>query len=116
MAQKPITYFVKRGDTLPVIGLDVLNSDGDPYDLTGAEAVFYMFADDVARTAKVDGEEATVTTPGTLGQLQYAFQANDTDTAGDYLAQFEVSQNGYTITFPTQGFMVIKIEEDLGDA
>lgn len=114
-----ITYKLKRNDTVPVIVLDVLNSDGDPYDLSDAtSADFIMVTDDDARTEKVhDIDGADIASPGTLGRLTYQFSTADTDTAGKYLAEFQVTfSTGDKATFPESGYLHIDIDEDLDDA
>lgn len=115
---RPIRYECKRNDTLPVLGIDVLNSDGVAYDFsdaTGAE--FFMYSDTADRTVKVDGATATITSPGTQGQLQYTFDEVGTDTAGEYLGEFEVTfATGDKASFPVQGYIHITIEEDLNEA
>lgn len=110
-----IVYNVKRGDAIPVIGLEVLNSDGDPYDLSGTTAIFYMYTDDENRTAKINGVEAVVDPPGTSGLLTYQFSGTDTDTSGRYLGEFEVAFEGGVVgTFPSgNDFIYINIASDL---
>lgn len=112
-----IPYNLKRNDTLPVIVLDVLNSDGDPYNFSDAIAArFIMCEDNTGRAVKVD-ELGTIATPGTLGRLTYQFDPADTDTAMAYVAEFQVEfATGDIATFPESGYMHITIEEDLDAA
>jgi len=112
-----IPYNLKRNDTLPVIVLDVLNSDGDPYDFSDAVgARFIMVEDNVSREVKVDSF-ADIVTPATLGRLTYQFDPTDTDTALAYVAEFQVEfATGDIATFPESGYMHITIEEDLDAA
>lgn len=118
MTQKTIVYNIKRNDTLPVLGIDVLNYDGDAYDFGDAtDATFSMYTDAEPRVVKIDNEAAVITPPGTQGQLQYTFDTSGTDTAGKFLGEFTVNfSTGDTATFPTVGFIQISVEEDLDDA
>jgi hypothetical protein len=65
-----------------------------------------------ATTAKVE-EEATVVS-ATDGTVEYEWGATDTDTAGLYLAEFEVTfAGGIKRTFPGEDYLYVLVKEDL---
>ena len=64
--------------------------DGDAVDLTGKTVTFKMRAVGSA-TLKVSAAASIVTPPGSDGAVRYDWGATDLDTAGDYLAWWEVT-------------------------
>ncbi len=80
-------------------------------DITGATVRFHMrkknTLDNVVDAAATISDAAN-------GVVQYAFQAADTDEAGDFLGEFEVTYAGGVIQrFPNPGHIQIKITQDL---
>jgi BppU N-terminal domain len=71
--------------------VDTITSGGVPVDLTGATVRFRM-RDEAATTVKVDAAASVVN--ATAGQVRYDWAAPDVDTAGDYVAWWQ-------ITFPS---------------
>ena len=90
---------MKRDDLLPVVE-EVATSGGTTVNLTGATSPRFlmrlMSAADLS-TPKVDGV-ATIPTPS-AGTLRYDWAGTDTDTAGIYSAEFEVTIGGKKRTF-----------------
>lgn len=90
---------MKRDDLLPVVESTATIS-GSPVNLTGATSPRFlmrlMSAADQS-TPKVDGV-ATIVTPS-AGTLRYDWAGTDTDTAGIYSAEFEVTLAGKKRTF-----------------
>ena len=110
----PMSFAIKRNDTLPVLELTVTTSDSEPVDFTDATVVFHMYTDARPRVAKISSGVATVGTPETDGVLKYAFTSTNSTTAGNYLGEFQVTFSGGAVaTFPTTGHIHITIEEDL---
>ena len=103
------TFAIKRGDTSPGIEYQIgAYSEGGNI-LAGASARFIMAR---GSTVKVDAS-ATVTDEG--GILRYAGQAGDTDTAGVYNAEFEVTYSDGSIeSFPNDGWITVTVGDDLG--
>lgn len=110
MASTP-DFELKRNDTLPVLVATLTDAAGVAVDLTNATAVrFHLKALD--GTVKVNAL-ATITTPAS-GIVSYPWTAADTDTAGDYWAEFEATfADGTVETFPNDRHLWIKIREDL---
>lgn len=103
---------IKRGDTQPAVQITCLGGDGQAVDLTGASARFLMKAEGasapkVDRTADVHDAAA--------GLVWYAWQQGDTDTAGQFQAEVEITfGDGTKETFPAGDYIPILILADLG--
>lgn len=105
------TFYIKQNDTSPALGATLKDGDGNAVDLSGATVRFHMRARG-ATTAKVDAA-ATVTGAST-GEVSYAWIAADTDTAGKFQAEFEVTYADTTVeTFPNNGYITVDIDGDL---
>jgi hypothetical protein len=109
------TLELKRGDTAPAVQAPLYADDAatTPLDLAGATVEFVM-----AKTASEPGTPkltgaCTVTDP-TAGKVEYGWQAGDTDTAGSYMAEFQITWSDGTIqTLPRSGYLTVTITEDL---
>jgi len=103
-------YSVKAGDAGTEIAATLKDSAG-AVDLTGATVAFAM-ADAQFRAAKVNAPASVV--DAAAGKVSYQWQPGDLDTAGSYVAEFEVSfADGSVATFPSSGYVHIRIVEDL---
>lgn len=92
--------FVKQNDTTPNVRAVIYTVTGDPavasvVNLTGATVKFIMRQSGVA-AAKVDTTATVVVAAD--GTVQYEWVAADTDTAGDYLGEFEVTDSSGDVT------------------
>jgi hypothetical protein len=104
------TFFIKRNDTSPIFRAILKDGDGVVVDVTGATVRFHMV--DQARVLKVDA--AAVINAGSSGDVQYEWIAADTDTAGFFDAEFEVTfATSRVETFPNNSFQRVHIYEDL---
>ncbi len=124
-----LTFLIKRNDTLPYIRRQLVDSNGDPIDLSSSGAhgglgtagvvKFTMRPSSdtaMAGTAKVHAS-ATVVDAAT-GIVEYRWAVADTDTTTDgttpYAAEFEVTFNDGTIeTFPQSSYIAVTIPRDL---
>jgi len=99
----------KKGDTSPSISIQILKtSDGLPLDLSGASATFYLVKRGES-TLKVNGSAASIT-DATNGIITYNLNSTDTDTVGEYEAEFKVTfAGGQIASFPPSGSFIIKI-------
>lgn len=82
------------GNRNPSITENIVDTAGAPIDLTGATVKFKMRAVG-SSTLKVNASATIVGSP-TLGNVRYDWAAPDVDTAGDYLAWWEVTSGGKT--------------------
>jgi hypothetical protein len=100
-------FYMKLNNTSPALQVTLKDANGTPVDLTGASVRFHMRAVG-ATTAKVDAAAALVTAAS--GIVKYAWIAGDTDTAGRYEAEFEVTFGDSSVeTFPNRGFIPVMV-------
>jgi hypothetical protein len=116
MSDVPISarFRIKRHAGRPHIRVLVKNSDRTPFDFTGATRVnFLMYDRDGLEKVNAAGG---VESPLTSGYLRYEWQDGDTDTAGEFTAEFEVSYStGNPLVIPLDSVLGIFISEDLND-
>lgn len=109
-------HYWKQHDTAPscVFSFTDLNGNVPPGDLTGATVKFIMKASG-AGSPKINAAATVVDAPSwTFG---YSPISADTDTAGDYQGEFEVTySSGKKQTFPDPGYLDILITADLDNA
>jgi hypothetical protein len=104
-------FYIKRRDTSPAIRFALIPAT---VDLTDASVRFYMRA---RNGAVVVDAAATVATPTGTPTVEYAWQPDDTATAGLYEAEFEVTYaDGRIETFPNDGFIKVRMQEDIAAA
>lgn len=104
-------FTLKEGDTSPAITSTLQDAAGDAVNLTGATVKFIMTAKGDS-TPTVDAA-ATVVTP-LAGVVSYSWLAADTDTAGKYEAEWEVTfSGGAKQTFPNSTYLEVVILRDL---
>lgn len=110
----------KRHDTAGAIPGIIENSAGAAIDITGSTVKFIMVAADangapVVGTPKVSASATIVSGPA--GTVSYAPISVDTDTAGWFLAEWEVTYpSTKKETFPKTNYVVILITADLDNA
>lgn len=104
-------FYLKQNDTAPSLRATLKDGSGNAIDLTNAAVRFHM--KDLAGTVKIDAA-ANIVSPATSGVVQYAWQSGDTDTAGSYYAEFEVTYVDNTVeSFPNDGNIGILITKEL---
>lgn len=107
-------FVVKRGDKLPLIETILKDETGAVVDLTTASDVRFKMRPMGGGTAKVDAAAAKVNDPGADGRVRYVWQTADTDTAGWYEAEWQVTFGATgALTFPNDGYDLIYIGEDV---
>jgi hypothetical protein len=107
-------FTIKAFDRLPSIQATL--SD----DLTSATSVDFIMRPALngvpSGTVKVNSPAVIVTT-GVTSVVRYDWAATDTDTAGQYVAEFEAHYSGgKTRTFPTTTYLTISVLADLDGA
>lgn len=107
-----VDFYIKRGDTLDAFDATLKGADDVAVDLTGATARFTM-TNVATGVNKVTGAAMTLV-DAAGGKVRYEWQAADTDTAGDYYGEVEVTfASGKVATFPNSRHLVIRIQEAL---
>ncbi len=107
-------FWWKRHDTAPQMQVQLKDSGGVPVDITGATVKFIMKAS-AGSTPKVNATADIITAAS--GIVGYTPLATDTDTAGDYSVEWEVTySSGTKQTFPNPGYNAITVTADLDDA
>ena len=107
---------IKRGDLLPVVVGVLRDAAGAPVDLTGSTVIFNLRnfitgAMVVSNVASFDPDQSGAQ----RGIATYEWVNGDTDLSGYYFAEWEVDKGGLPQTYPTSGYNLIVIEQDLDD-
>lgn len=105
------TFNIKQNDTSPALQATLKDGSGVVIDLTGATVRFHMRPLG-SQTVKVDADATVVLASG--GVVQYDWIAADTDTAGYFVAEFEVTYADSSVeTFPNREYINIRIWDDI---
>lgn len=103
-------FNLKRGDTAPSILYALLPVDTD---LSGATVRFSMSKNDDG-AVKINRAAAVVVTATGTPTVRYDWQPADTDEAGFFSAEFEVTYSGGAVeTFPNSGHIPVTISPDI---
>ena len=108
------TFFIKRNDTADDLQATLKDAANSAVALTGATVKFTMKKPGAA-AAKVS-KAAAALVDAANGVVKYAWQAGDTDEAGEFSAEFEVTYAGGAVqTFPNskETRLIVRIREDL---
>lgn len=101
-------FYIKKGDTLPRLGATLKSVAGTPINLTGATVTFKMRPSG-GGTTKVSAPATIVN--ATAGTVEYAWQTADTDTAGNFEAEWIVDfGSGLLQRVPNSTFFSIAIQ------
>ena len=104
-------FRIKRGDLKPRLEVILTDADGNPVPIpSGASVEFHMRLPDSA-VLKVNAAAVVDDAPG--GAAAYNWAVGDTDTEGDYLGEFEVTDVASPMTFPNSRNLVISVFADL---
>ena len=104
---------IKQNDTAPDLEGICRDGNGSPVDLTGATVVFHMRLAP-AGTVKVTSGVMGAVGNAVRGRQRYTWTASDTDTAGLYEGEVQVTfTNGKVRTFPPDGYFTVSIVDDI---
>jgi hypothetical protein len=107
-------FSIRQNDLRDPIIAVLKGATGAIVDLTTATVVVFQMADAETGAIKINAV-ATINSPPTAGVVQYDWLAGDTDTAGDYIATWQVTwPSGKTQTFPTAANLSVLVIGDLG--
>lgn len=104
---------LKRNDLQPYYYAQVKDAAGNPVDLTAAAIVCTMRATD--GTLKIERQSAGISiTEAANGKFEYRWQSGDTDMAGKYFIEFEITpQSGGKFTVPADSSAVVLVTDSL---
>jgi len=106
-----VSFTIKRNDTAPAYTATLTDEDDEVVDLTDATVTFTMTLVG-ATTPKVSAEADVVSAED--GTVSYSWGETDTDTAGLYRAEFEVTFEDLSVrTFPARDYFYVNIVADL---
>lgn len=105
-------FTIKQNDTAPALVTVLQDSRGRPRVLTGATVVLNMRLQS-DKVVKITGASVTIT-DASLGIVSYSFTAANTDTAGVYELEIQVTYSDSTIeTFPNNDYVIVTILDDI---
>lgn len=106
------TFYIKQNDTRPELDVFLRDDKDRTINVTGATVKFNMRnASD--NTVKVNLGSVT-TVSSTAGRVKYSFSSADTDTAGNFDGEFQVTfVGGQVETFPNDGYIKVIITDDV---
>jgi len=104
-------FYIKQNDTSPALEVTLQDSDGNPVNVFGASVEFHM-RPQANDTVKVSSPGEVV--DGPAGIVRYNWSTGDTDTPGDFWAEFQITYSDSTIeTFPNTTYIEVKILEEI---
>lgn len=103
---------MKKGDTEPALGAILEDDKGNARDLTNVDEVRFYMEDAGSNDVAVD-DTATIVTASD-GEVVYNWSSGDTDTVGEYDAEFEVHySDGDVETFPNYRSISVVVTRDI---
>jgi hypothetical protein len=109
-----VDFYIKEGDLDPPLKVTCVDEDGEVIPLTAAIAVKFFLINPGDDAPKIDGAVADILTPVADGKVEYVWASGDTDTPGDYDAEFEIEwSSGKKTTFPNFRFLRVKIAKSI---
>jgi hypothetical protein len=105
------TFYLKKGDRLPVLQRTLYGADGVALNLTGATVTFSMRPSGSATLKVTDG--ACVLSDAAGGVVQYEWGATDSDTAGSFVGEFRATIGGKQLSVPNRGTILVEIADRL---
>lgn len=107
-----IDYKIKQNDLVPSVR-SVLRDEAGVIDLSSASALKFFMVNVDTGALKVNGANGIfVDRPN--GVVEYTWSGTDTDTVGNYRAEFEVTFPEGKETFPSHTYIYIEVLDDLG--
>ena len=106
------TFNIKQNDTRPELDVFLRDDKDRTINVTGATVKFNMrnASDNIV---KVNAGSVT-TVSSTSGRVKYSFSTADTDTAGNFDGEFQVTfVGGQVETFPNDGYIKVIITDDV---
>jgi hypothetical protein len=106
------TFYIKQNDTRPELDVFLRDDKDRSINVTGATVKFNM-RNSADNTVKID-TGAVTTVSSTAGRVKYSFTSANTDTAGNFEGEFQVTfVGGQVETFPNDGYIKVIITDDV---
>lgn len=103
------TFYLKSGDTAPVLEATLEDGSGNPIDLTGASVQFNLRQ---ARAGDLLIDNGMTIADASNGLVRYSWADGETDVNGRYRAEFIVTYGDGSIeTFPNSGYHDVVITD-----
>lgn len=107
-----MAFRIKTNDTSPKLAVTLEDANGNAIDIIGNNGVRFHMKAFGATSLKVDAPMTV--RDAEIGAVQYPWVASDTDTAGTYYGEVEVTYADNTVeTFPNNGYFTVIVKEDL---
>lgn len=99
-------FEMKRGDTLPSLTVDLVDSEGEYYDVENIDMVVFRLYD---RNLVLLFEKAAIAVSSHT--VRYDWSSDDTDLEpGIYYGEFEIqTTDGKSLTVPNNGWIEVQI-------
>lgn len=111
----PANFFLKRGDTLPVLGpvpLKDSNLETPTVDLPDDADVFFTMRNKLTHEVKVDFQPCSVD-DANAWTVTYPWADEDVDEYGRFEGSFKVVYvDGRIESYPNNGYYIVDIEDD----
>ena len=108
-------FWWKQHDTAPMLQVQLLDSNGNAVDVTNSSISFIMRTVPGTGSAKVNSSATIV--DGVNGVIGYTPIGANTDTAGTFVAEWQVTfPGGAKQTFPNPGYDNVTVTTDLDNA
>jgi len=104
--------YIKRHDTLPGLGVTLKTYDGTPINLTDATVLLTLKS---ASSNAILFDKPCQIIDAEAGTLIYLWGSTDTNTSGEYFAEFEITNASGKLTVPTIEIFTVVIIDDLND-
>jgi hypothetical protein len=105
-------FTLMEGDLLPALDFHATDGEGNPLDLTGGTAAFWMatlpIAIDENSVNAIPLTAATIVDP-VAGHIRYQWVSGDTDARGKYRAVFEVTIGARKFSLPNDDAIYVTI-------
>lgn len=92
------THYLRVGDRLPKLRRQLVDANGAAIDLTASTVAFRMWPQ-TGGALKINNGACAIVDAAT-GVVEYSWAAIDTDTAGTFLGEFEITLAGLGQTVP----------------
>lgn len=108
----PATFIIKKNDRLPSLEVICKDASGVAVDLTAATSAKFIMKNNTGGAVKVN-TTAVISSAGS-GLVRYDWLAIDTDTAGTFSGEFEITfPTAKPLTFPNGEYITITIFADV---